>query len=108
MLSVLRSERLRSRLIAVLVCGLAAGVFALASEAKCSQYSAGSRSEGYLAKATKMSGEGCQTLDAVAPRVVPQWHPDDVTTYVPAPPAQPLPLRAVFLHSFRFRPPPAA
>jgi len=93
-------------LIAALVCVVAAGVLTLASEAKCSQYRPGSRSEGYLSKATKMSGDRCQTLDAVAPRVVPQIRPHGSTQYVTPADTPPAPLRAVFLDSFRFRPPP--
>jgi hypothetical protein len=87
---------------------LAIGVFTLASVAKCSQYHPHSRSEGYFAKATKMSGERCQTSEALAlppvvlavrvsqpePRIVAELPEPDLPT-------------AVFLDSFRFRPPPA-
>ena len=86
---------------------LAVGVFTLASLAKCSQYRAGSNSESYLAKATKMSGNRCQTSAVVEPPIILHIRPCEVTAQIdPATPDPVLP-QAVFLDSFRVRPPPA-
>jgi hypothetical protein len=100
-------KRARHHLIAVLICVLAIGVFTLASAAKCSQYQLGPHSEGYLAKATKMSGERCQTAAAMVPVIVPQFRPADPEPRLLAELPDPVLPTAVFLDSFHFRPPPA-
>jgi hypothetical protein len=100
--------RTRQWLIALLVCVLALGVFVLASQAKCSQYRSGTHSESYLAKATKMSGNRCQTPAVVAPCVAPPMDTLDAAAHVVAGTPEPLPLQAVFLDSFHVRPPPMA
>jgi hypothetical protein len=104
---VKQASRYQRRWIAVLVCFLAVGVFTLASLAKCSQYRAGSHSESYFAKATKMSGDRCQTSAAVEPPIVLHIRPCEFTAHVTATIPDPILPQAVFLDSFRIRPPPS-
>jgi hypothetical protein len=101
-----QASRNQRRWIAVLVCFLAVGVFTLASLAKCSQYRAGSHSESYFAKATKMSGNRCQTSAVVEPPIVLPVRPFQATAHVTAATPDPILPQAVFLDSFRIRPPP--
>ena len=90
-------------LIAFSSCALALLVVGLATLAKQSQYQTGTGAAGYLAKATKMTGERCQLDALVAPIPCPM---PELLFYRQVLLPEPVFGRPVCMGSFRFRPPP--